>query len=728
MAQLPKDSAVYFKKIADDYSKMGFPESSLEMMVQMERERLYPDVKQKADEKRNAEGRKSAKEHTDPEEDAEVQKMMDDAVRKMGKNPAEVNRQMANIPKSTIDKIPKPSSWLVAGTPVNEAALLVYLNAMLQKAQSSLSPVKKTKAAQYIGKGRETGYSAIAFWINKEHDLALYLMLRSCIEVPQDKLLLNNFATCLSMSGLPQKAIPVLSYVTNKLPENGNVLNNLGQAWLSLGNIAKAKPLLEKAVLKDDLHPEANRSLSKIALKEGNIAKAVAYMEKGMEGGIDSETYNQWSELAPGKDVATLIQANHKKFYKEVPITKRWAMPDVPSSVAEAQEKEQTIQQFFADLNATLSDMPDKIEILRNAKLEQEDKQFLQMQHQSMNMKSLDDVNKYNKQFGKFFHPYKFQAQLMINSIMHGGYSTSYNMRIGQATENRKNRVATLNKSLKPLNDKIAALNIEMGSIEGGENGDDEIKIEAIYKQMCLLKSERQVLELTQLSEINTQYIKMVESILNLRLQEEMYWTALYTIPSNPAGDLYSLYETYLGALYQFKNLYPLPAPLQVYCNETKDKHEATKVNGKLQLWEDSHCPIDIHWNVIIAEAKMNCREISIAATFKGISVGWDRKIDPVTWETLEHSISIAGGVGEYETELTENIKGKVGIEGKVTIKLDGNLVPTDLVVKTQAGAELSGPMGGKAGADLGSVEISVQGGLRGEGRVPDLVSKMFGD
>jgi hypothetical protein len=45
-----------------------------------------------------------------------------------------------------------------------------------------------------------------------------------------------------------------------------------------------------------------------------------------------------------------------------------------------------------------------------------------------------------------------------------------------------------------------------------------------------------------------------------------------------------------------------------------------------------------------------------------------------------------------------------------------------------ESGVELSGPMGGKAGADLGSVEISVQGGLRGEGAVPDLVNKMFGD
>ena len=36
--------------------------------------------------------------------------------------------------------------------------------------------------------------------------------------------------------------------------------------------------------------------------------------------------------------------------------------------------------------------------------------------------------------------------------------------------------------------------------------------------------------------------------------------------------------------------------------------------------------------------------------------------------------------------------------------------------------------MGVKVGADVGSVEISVQGGLRGQGAVPDLVNRMFGN
>jgi hypothetical protein len=730
-AQVPADSAAYFKDIAAKYKALGFPESGIVIMVQAERERLYPEIAQKAKVKRDAEGSQRAKQFAasdKDEDDAEAQKMMNDAIRKMGKNPAEVNKKMAEVPLSRLTEIPGLSTKEIAVTPASQAALLAYLIKMAPKADAALSAEKKNKAAQYLGKGRETGYTAIAFWVNKEHDLALYLLLKASIQLPQDNLLLNNFATCLSMSGLPEKAIPILEYLKNKLPDNATILNNLGQAQLGMGNIIKAKVLLEKAVLKEDMHPEANRSLSKIALKEGNIQKAVAYLEKAMSGGFDNETYNQWHKLAPGKDVAAFIRLNHKKYYKEVPITKRWMMPDIPSSVREAQDKEHAIQQFFADLDATRSDMPGKIQELKDEVQKLETQQVLQMQQQSVSMKSLDDVQKYNSQFGKFFHPYKFQAQLMLNSIRSNDFATSYSKRIGQAVENREKRLTGLYNLIKPSNIKINELNKLIGSLEGGEKGDEELKIQEIQKEICALRSQIQKLELAQLAEINTQYMKMVEDILDQRLQEEMYWTALYAIPNNPSADLYSLYSTYLSDLANFKSLYPLPAPSQVLCDDTEDKHKAADVHGKLQLWEDNHCPIDINYSLIVVEAKMNCREIKLGAKINGVSIGWDRKIDAVTWETLEHSISIAAGIKEFETNFTDQIKGKVGIDGKFTIKLDKDLIPTDIIVKTEAGVELSGPMGSKAGADLGSVEISVQGGLRGEGAVPGLVSKMFGD
>ena len=62
------------------------------------------------------------------------------------------------------------------------------------------------------------------------------------------------------------------------------------------------------------------------------------------------------------------------------------------------------------------------------------------------------------------------------------------------------------------------------------------------------------------------------------------------------------------------------------------------------------------------------------------------------------------------------NIKGSIGASVETTVKFDGNLNPVDLIVKGAAGAELSGPMGGSASAELGSAEISVRGGFNSSG------------
>jgi tetratricopeptide (TPR) repeat protein len=582
-------------------------------------------------------------------------------------------------------------------------------------------------ASKHFGTGRESGYAGIAFWINKEHDVALYLMLKACIASPGDLLLLNNFASCLSMIGLPERAIPILDYVNKKLPNNANVFSNLGNSWLSLGDVTKATPLLEKAVAKDDAHPEANRSLARISLKESNKTKASNYLGKSMTGGFDQKTYNAWRELSPGKDVAAFIRPNHKMHYKEVPITKRWMLPEIPSSVKDAQEKEPVIKQFFANIEATVNDMSSKITDLQNSNMEKQGQQVMKMKQQVESMKSLDDVQRYNNEFGVMMHPLKAQAQLMLTAIRSSDYATSYSQRIAQAEKNRSARLSQFNNSIKPLNTKIAALRKESDALEGGEHGDDEVKMLAISKQICSLNRQIQSSTLSSQAEINTQYMKQVEDILNQRLQEETYWTALYTLPADPTGAIYDLYEDYLRALSGFHNLYPMPAPSEILCDDGRDDYKSLQVTGKLQQWEDAHCPIDIDINIKLVQASMNCREIKLAGKIEGIKVEWERKIDVVTWETLEHSISISGGLGEYETSLTDQLKGKAGLDGKVTIKLGEDLIPTDLIIKAEGGVELSGPMGGKAGADMGSLEISIQGGLRGDGSVPDLVGKMFG-
>lgn len=703
------DAEAEIKSLTEKYRASGMPQPAVDMMIQMERERLFPEERAAAEARRAAEGIKRARANADGDDDEAAEPSSE---------------------RETYDKIPPLNSGVVnsiLSAFESEATLITYLQGLAEKTEAALGAERLTVATPHLGKGRATGYAGLGFWLHHDLDLGLYLMLKACLEQPADLVLLNNFSACLSLSGLPQKAVPLLAYLNRQLPGRPTVLNNLGQAWLGLGHIAKAKPLLEQVVAIDEQHPEAQRSLAAIAAASGNPAAAAAHLAKAMSGAFDTKAYLDWCRFAPGRDVAPILRAQYAKHYREAPITKRWQLPEVPADISTAQAKETSIAQYFANLDATLHDLRSKMTGIQDAAFQTQATQFQRMQQQVAQMSSLADVKSFYARHGAMFHPLKAKAQIMLNALRSRDYATSYDQRIEQAATARSEAMKAFSATLRPMNSQIASLNKQIGKMEGGE-GDEEVKIHELEQKICALRAQIQTAEISGHASINMSYIEQVETIANQRLQEVSFWTALYDLPNDPSPGLYHLYEQYLAELSQMKNYYPLPAPLRVICEGERDGHEAAKVVGKMQLWEDSHCPIELNVDVVVAHGRINCREVSIGLKFEGLSADWDRQLDPVTWDVVGHSISVSAGIGEFERKLTDNLTGKIGMDGKVTIKLDAELMPTDLIVKGQVGAELSGPGGGKAGADIGSAEISVQSGFRGAGPVPEMVGAMFGN
>lgn len=666
-------------------------------------------------------------EDIDPEGD-EVDKMIDDAIKKTSKDPAQGKKQMNALPNElNNNQIPKLSKKIIRATPATEATLLTDLKAMLTKAEAGLDPQIKNKLVSYAGNARQTGYEGVALWMDKQPDAALYLMLKACTLDPGDLVLLNNFSTCLSMSGLPDKAIPMLDYLKNNLPENATVLNNLGQAWLSLGNISNAKSLLEKAVKYDTTHPEANYSLSLIAARQGNNPQCAGFLDRSMEGSVNPTVYGQWSSHPSAKHPADIIRNHFKKFYKETPITKRWRLPGIPSSVKQAQEQDESILQFFQDLGETLNDISSRLPDILESTHQKETEIINQQNNERRNLKTLDDINRFHNKYRGYAHPLKFQAQLMFNSFIDDSYSNSFSKRLEQEEAARTEKIKALNNSLKAITEQITAINKQIDKIEGGENTDEEKQVQELQKKACALQKKFQIQELAGKAEINNQYIAKAEDLLNQKLQEELFWTALYHVPDNPYPYLYKCYEDYLKAIYKMRGLYPIPARPEIICEIEKDYYQSPQVTGELQFWEDSHCPVDIDWDVYYSGMTFNCKEVKIWAKYKGVGLDWTRKVDRETWETTESEISVTAGK-EFEKKGPGGTKGSIGVEEKVTVKLDGNYIPVDLIVKGSVGVEVSAPGGIKAGTDIGSVEISVSSGMRGEGPVPGAIGKMFGN
>lgn len=73
---------------------------------------------------------------------------------------------------------------------------------------------------------------SIGQWINNNPVQAMLLSMTSALKSPQEPAAWNNLAAMYNMVGLEQKAVPILRYWLEKMPDNSMLLNNMGQAYL----------------------------------------------------------------------------------------------------------------------------------------------------------------------------------------------------------------------------------------------------------------------------------------------------------------------------------------------------------------------------------------------------------------------------------------------------------------------------------------------------------------
>lgn len=207
-----------------------------------------------------------------------------------------------------------------------------------------------------------------------------------------------------------------------------------------------------------------------------------------------------------------------------------------------------------------------------------------------------------------------------------------------------------------------------------------------------------------------------MEDLLNQRLQEYLFWnTIVMQSMQDPTAVNYAVYVGYMKDLYSLA--YPL-FPTHVdggFSKPCSDNLKANNYRGKIHDWEREHCETDFGMDLKVVGGKMTCEGWSVYAELPGGEFKYERSVDPVTWQTTGHSISVKAGK-EKEFEITKNLGGKIGATVETTVKFDGNMNPVDLSVKGEASAEINGPMGGSAGVNLGSAELSVSSGFNAAG------------
>lgn len=694
------------------------------------KEQMEADKKKFAEAQKKLEAQKQAM-------SPEARKQFDEMMEKMGGNNAMQSAQQGlnenakgntGIMQRSADPeiIPsKMSALKIAATPQSKSQLTTYLSPIFSETDKLIKPESKAAVKNLLNKGEQSGKYAMVFWANNELDKALYLLLNACISNPDDMVSLNNLGSLLTISGYAHKSLPLLLYAQKLLPNSGTIANNTGQAFLSLGNVEKAKPFLLAAIDKDSTNAEAYRSMALISQRQGDKALCAGYLEKAIaHGGATSQNINLLEQISPNVDKSamyTSIHNNFKQFYKDHSVTKRFIIPAIPSSYESAVTAYADINSFFLNLDATLNEAK-KQGLQMQKEYEKQvmnnmNKRMAQVQQIAANAGKPGTAKMVQDMKAGLTNPFMAHAALMLNAIDNPKYSVSYISRMKKETANRLQKENELKLGLKTVfDDKINALTKELSKLDDGEgkNAANARAVE-IEKELCDLKTKRQNTWLEKSAEINNQYIHNMEDLMSQRLQEYLFWnTIVMQSMQDPTPVNYQAYVAYLNDLNSFRSFFPfyVDGGLSKPCGDNLKKDNNAK--GKIQQWEREHCEIDFGFDAKVVAGKMNCEGFSIYADLKAGEFTYTRSYDPVTWETTGHSFSAKAGK-DKEFELGK-LGGKIGASVETTIQFDGNMNPVDLSVTGSAGVQVSGPMGGSAGVDLGSVTVSVNGGFNSSG------------
>lgn len=252
----------------------------------------------------------------------------DSAVKKAMKNEQGNNNAATNVvynedpgSYSNVDnwKFHTKQTALLATLPkkvLTKSELVGFLNDLYLQLSKKLPPgitsSVQSITAKYNNDGIKMGDVAVAGWYGNYREEALLLIIRSAINSPDDGILLNNCAAILNMSGIEQKAIPLLKYVLQFFPANAMALNNLGQAYAGLGETDTAMIHLGRSMKIEPGNAEACNTAGQIEATKGNKEKAIEYFEKSIASAYSKPAQIKLRKIKKDAKIAGLVRPRVK--------------------------------------------------------------------------------------------------------------------------------------------------------------------------------------------------------------------------------------------------------------------------------------------------------------------------------------------------------------------------------------------------------------------------------
>ena len=265
---------------------------------------------------------------------AEIEKLKNDPKYKdIMKNMPDMDSVMKKMPNKTLPAttkvlepdrriLPGKNSPLLSQLPkkiLNKNELGNYLNTLnvqlFQKINSTSKDSANLMAKQLSNSGETLSSAAIVAWYKNDPEAAALLAIRAATLSIDDNTSLNNCAAILSISGLENKAIPILQVLLQREPNSTTVLNNLGQAFAGLGELNTAMYYFGRCIKIAPEHPEANNTAAIICVKKGQMEQAKNYCTQSLKGGLTSEAVRTYGHLFKDNDIEKLIDIEPWKSY-----------------------------------------------------------------------------------------------------------------------------------------------------------------------------------------------------------------------------------------------------------------------------------------------------------------------------------------------------------------------------------------------------------------------------
>ncbi|CAN5758016.1 hypothetical protein BH11BAC3_BH11BAC3_11770 [soil metagenome] len=179
--------------------------------------------------------------------------------------------------------------------PVKPPSLIELSAALLQSKKqienvATLAIVDEVKIITATETAAQQQSSAVAAFYSDQPVAALLIAIHAVLQNTSEPAAWNNLAALFNMSGLEQKAIPILMNQLEKMPGNPMLLNNMGQAYLGLGDLNNAEMFLQQCLLQDPMNPEANHSMGIMKFFANEIDEGMKYFEKELEIGYRRST------------------------------------------------------------------------------------------------------------------------------------------------------------------------------------------------------------------------------------------------------------------------------------------------------------------------------------------------------------------------------------------------------------------------------------------------------